>query len=102
MPIMDQITSFLGILKETLGLPVMISNTISEGVSEGISDGINRNKKWVERGAIKFALLMIGMFFLFLGISKIGDNAMPQYPGVTAIVLGIIAGIVILLMSNKE
>jgi hypothetical protein len=102
MAIMDQITNFLGILKETLGLPVMISNTISEGVSEGISDGISRNKKWIERGAIRFTVLLIGLFFLCWGIAKIGDNAFPQYEGFTAVAIGIIAGVVILMLSNKD
>lgn len=102
MRIMEQIAGFMEVFKELLGIPIVVSHTISEGVSEGITDGINRNKKWVERGAVKLSLFFVGLFFFFWGVSSIGDNAFPQYKGYTAIALGIISGFIIFAMSNKE
>jgi hypothetical protein len=102
MKIMEQLGNFMGVLNEVLGIPIVVSHTISEGVSEGINDGINRNRKWIVRGAMRLTLFLVGLFFLFLGISQIGDNAFPQYKGVTAVVLGLFAGIAIILIGSNE
>ncbi len=90
------------VIKEVMGIPIIVSHTISEGVSDGINDGINRNKKWIANGAVKLVLFFVGFFFFCWGIVQIGDAAFPQYRGFTAIALGIIAGLAILIMANKE
>jgi hypothetical protein len=102
MPIMDKITTFMTLLKEAVGIPTVIRSTISEGVSEGVADGINRNRGWIEHDAIKFVLLLIGLLFFCWGLVEIGDNAFPQYKGVTAIVIGLVAGLLIAFLSVKN
>lgn len=102
MQIMDYIANFMEVIKEVLGIPVVVSHTISEGVSDGITDGINRNKRWVERGAVKLILFFVGIFFFCWGVVQIGDNAFPQYKGVTAIVLALLLGLAILLFSDRN
>lgn len=102
MKIMEQIANFMGVLNEVLGIPIVVSHTISEGVSEGINDGINRNRKWVERGAVKLIIFFVGLFFFCWGVISIGDTMFPQYKGYTALALGLIAGLILFSMSNKE
>ncbi len=102
MALMDHITDFLGILKDALGIPMVISDTISEGVSAGISGGISRNKKWVEQGAIRFALFFLSLFFFCFGLSEISDSLLPQLKGIGALFIGLILALAALFMQRQE
>ncbi|MFA6530089.1 MAG: hypothetical protein WCT31_00020 [Candidatus Micrarchaeia archaeon] len=102
MGIMEQISGFMNVLNDAIGLPIVVSHTISEGVSDGISEGLNKNKKWVAHGAVKAVLFFIGLFFFCWGVIQIGDSAFPQHRGVTAIAVGLVLGVAILLVSNRE
>jgi len=102
MRIMEQIGNFMEVIKEVMGIPIVVSHTISDGVSEGINEGINRNRKWIVRGAVRLTLFLVGLFFFFLGISQVGDAIFPQHKGVTALVVGLLALLAMFLMASSD